>query len=66
MAVINNISSRKSKDINSVDFNLINIVACFIIIPLHYILNLSFTESIYPDKIKIAVVLPIYKKIDKL
>ena len=32
----------------------------------HYILKLSFTESIFPDKMIIAVILPIYKKLDKL
>ena len=66
MAIINDISSKKSKDINNIDFSLIKIIAGFIIKPLHYILNLSFTESIFPDKMKIAIVLPIYKKLDKL
>ena len=52
-------------DINNIDFNLIKIVAGFIIQNLHYILNLSFTGSIFLEKMKIAAVLPIYKKLNK-
>ena len=66
MTVINNISSKKSKCINNIDFNPIKIVAAFIIKTQYYILNVSFTEVNFQDKIKIAVVLSIYKKIDKI
>ena len=51
----NNISSKKSKDINNIDLNPITNVADFIIKP-HYNFNQIFIKSIFPDKMKIAVV----------
>ena len=37
MAIVNNISSKKSKDNNKIDFNLIKKVADLITKPLYYI-----------------------------
>ena len=51
----NNNTKEKSIDINNIDLNPITNVAAFIIKP-HYNLNQIFIKSIFPEKMKIAIV----------
>jgi len=46
--------------------NIIRETAPLILQPLVHIYNLSFTQSIVPEKLKISKVVPIYKKKDKM
>ena len=66
--VLTIINSLKSSNIIGHDGILPNIVKCVansICTPLTHIFNLSFKNGIFPENLKIAKVVPIFKKGDK-
>ena len=52
--IINNLISNKATGSHSIPTNILQLIKCNISKPLSGILNLSFSTSIYPDKLKIA------------
>ena len=53
--------SNKSAGPSSIPLNLLQAVADLIIFPLCYIINMSFSKGIFPEKLKTAKVIPLHK-----
>ena len=45
----------------SIPLDMLKLVADIIVVPLCYIINLSFSTGIFPDALKIAKVIPLHK-----
>ena len=60
--IIYNFPNNKAPGIDNINSKLLKEVSDIIVDPLAYIFNLSFTKGIVPDLLKIAKVIPIYKK----
>ena len=52
----------KSEGIDEIHVNIIKTIFEFIEEPLHFIFNLSLKQGIFPNELKIAKVIPLYKK----
>jgi hypothetical protein len=65
LKLINNLSLNKAPGIDGISSNILKQTASLIAQPLAHIYNMSFTQAIVPDKLKIAKVIPIYKKKEK-
>ena len=65
LEVVKEFKSKKSTDCNDLNMSLIKEVIFCVLEPLTYICNKSFQTGIFPDKMKIAKVIPIYKNGDK-
>lgn len=68
MLVFNIISSLKnsnSSGIDDISTNIIKSCKNYILEPLVYLINLSFVNGVFPEILKVAKVIPIYKKGDK-
>ena len=61
--IINKLGSRKSAGHDNIRADLIKCVASEIAKPLSIIFNASLSSGIFPDELKVAKVVPIYKKI---
>ena len=59
--LIDNLCSNKAIGPHSIPTNIFQLIKCNIASPLTKILNLSFSTGIYPDNLKVARVIPIYK-----
>jgi len=59
---ISKLSWKKSAGLDNISPRLVKLSMQSITNPLTHIYNLSFTEGCFPDKLKIAKVIPIYKK----
>lgn len=65
LEVVRKFKKRKSTDCDNVDMSLIKEVVNCVLEPFTYICNKSFLTGNFPDKMKIAKVLPIYKNGEK-
>lgn len=65
LEVVKEFKSKKSTDCNDLNMSLIKEVIFCVLEPLTYICNKSFQTGIFPDKMKIAKVIPIYKNGNK-
>ena len=65
MAIINKLDSYKSPGSDNIGPRLVKYIAPAIINPLVDIFNKSFAIGIVPDRLKIAKVVPVYKKGDR-
>ena len=63
--IVQNFKNKASIDWNGIDMKLIRTVIDAIADPLAYICNLSFITGLFPNQMKIAKVIPIYKAGDK-
>ena len=63
---ISSLNSSKSCGPNSIPTHVLKIIKELISSPLSELINLSFTTGIFPDMLKIAKVIPIYKAESKL
>ena len=63
--LVMNFSNKTSKDPDNLDMALIKMVIGEIVKPLTHICNLSFLTGTFPQKMKTARVIPIYKSGDK-
>lgn len=63
-SVINKLNSNKSPGVDGVSSFAIKTACNFISPVLSYIFNLSFETGVFPDDLKIAVVIPLHKKGD--
>ena len=64
MEIINKLNPTKSAGCDNIGNNIIKKVSNEIIKPLTMIFNLSLSTGLFPDKLKIAKVIPIFKKDD--
>ena len=60
--IINNLNIKKGPGEDSISPRLIYDVAAEIAAPLEYLFNFSLSSGVVPDRLKIANVIPIYKK----
>lgn len=65
LTIVNNLKNKKSTDHTNIDIILIKSIIETILKPFTYICNLSLQAGIFPDEMKIAKVIPIYKNGDK-
>ena len=56
-----NILANKSSGPASIPLRLLKIAADLIVIPLCYIINISFSTGVFPDVLKVAKVIPLHK-----
>ena len=61
--IISNLKSVKS-DINTIPVNIFKKMRYFLLSPLKILINMSFQEGIFPDKLKLARITPIHKNGD--
>ena len=53
--------NNKSTGPSSIPLNLLRIVVDLIVFPLCHIINMSFSNGIFPEKLKIVKVIPLHK-----
>lgn len=63
--VVNNFKNKKSTDCDDIDMTLVKHIIDSIARPLTHICNQSLQSSIFPNQIKVAKVIPIYKNSNK-
>ena len=61
LQIIDSFRNKSSEDIDEISIKLIKQVKNCVVAPLNYICNLSLKSGVFPDKMKIAKVLPLYK-----
>ncbi|KAK2147907.1 hypothetical protein NP493_3348g00000 [Ridgeia piscesae] len=61
ISVVNGCKSKTSTDCDDIDFRLIKSVITSIVKPITHIFNLSFKSGTFPEKMKIAKVIPHFK-----
>ena len=64
MDVIKTLATKNSTGIDSISSNMLKKLAAVIINPLTHIMNQSLCTSIFPHRLKIAKVIPLFKKND--
>jgi len=64
--VVNKFKTNKSPGPDNIGTRLLKEVISSIIQPLLHIFNMSFTSGVVPTSLKIAKVIPVYKKGDRL
>lgn len=65
LEVVRKFKNKKSTDGNSIDMSLLKEVIDCVLKPYTYICNKSFQTGIFPNKMKMTKVVPIYKNGDK-
>lgn len=65
LEVVKKCKNKRSSDCNGIDMQLIQEVINCIVKPLTYIYNKSFETGTFPEKMKLAKVLPIFKNGEK-
>lgn len=63
---VNSLKNKKSSGYDDIPTSVIKYVFDTIALPLHYLINLSFSQGVFPTRLKKAHVKPIHKKEDKL
>ena len=64
--IINDISAKNSSGPDGINTKLLKLVKHYLISPLTSIVNQTLSTVIFPDRLKIAKAIPIYKKGDSL
>ena len=59
--LVNNTKSKKSKDHDDIDMCLVKKLIPYLVIPLEHIFNISLQAGVFPDGMKIARVIPLFK-----
>ena len=63
--IVNNFKNKSSCDVNGISMNILKKVFISVVKPFKYICNLSLNKGIFPEDMKIARVIPLYKAGDK-
>lgn len=63
--IVNNCKNKKSTDCNDIDMSLLKNIIEYIVKPFTYICNQSFLTGIFPNNMKIAKIIPIFKSGDR-
>ena len=58
---VQNCKNKRSTDFNDISMNLLKKVISLIVRPIGHICNVSFQTGVFPNKMKIAKVIPLYK-----
>lgn len=64
VALINNLKPSNSSGYDNISNNLLKNCKYLICQPLSYLINLSLEQGVFPEKLKLSVVCPLYKKGD--
>lgn len=64
--IINSLKVSNSCGIDSISSNMLKSIVQYIVVPLTFLINWSLSEGIFPDIFKIAKIIPLHKKGDKL
>ena len=59
--IVKDAKTKYSKDHDSIDMSLVKLVIPYIVKPLKHIFNISLQNGVFPDRMKIARVIPIFK-----
>ena len=59
--LVNNTKNKKSKDHDDIDMCLVKKLIPHLVIPLEHIFNISLQTGVFPDGMKIARVIPLFK-----
>ena len=59
--LVNNPKSKKSKDHYDIDMCLVKKIIPYLVTPLEHIFNISLQTGVYPDGMKIAQFIPLFK-----
>ena len=62
LKIIGNLKTNKSPGHYNLGPKLVKNVADYVVIPIQHLFNMSFESGIVPSKLKIAKVIPIFKK----
>lgn len=62
---INSLNNQKSKDVYWFDTNFLKQFKDSLVLPVTYLVTLSFEQSVVPSAWKLALVIPIFKSGDK-
>ena len=65
LEITRSLSNKKSRGVDDIPQDLLKATIWSILTPLNNIINSSLSSGIYPDKLKIAKVIPLYKNEDK-
>lgn len=65
LAIVNKLKNKRSTDHTNLDMSLIKEIINSIVTPLTHICNQSFKTGIFPNKMKTAKIIPIFKSGDK-
>ena len=63
--IVNKLKNKTSFDADGVNMSVVKIIYHVIADPLTFICNLPLTSGVFPDKMKIAKVIPLFKSGDK-
>ena len=63
--IVKNCKNKKSTGNDNIDMSIIKHVISHIVKPLTHICNISFKNGTFPDQMKVAKVIPIFKRNDK-
>ena len=61
LQLVANVKPKKSKGHDELDMCLINKLIPYIVVPLKHIFNISLLNGVFPDSMKIARVIPLFK-----
>ena len=61
IAILNKFTEKISTDCNDMSMSFVKSIIHLVVQPFTYICNLSFATGIFPDAMRIAKVIPIYK-----
>ena len=59
--LVNNTKSKKFKDHDGIDMCLVKKLIPYLVVPLEHIFNISLQTGVFPDGMKIARVIPLFK-----
>jgi hypothetical protein len=62
--IIGSLKTVKPKDITKFQHNILKACKIYISVPLSYLCNLALFEGIFPERLKYATIVPVYKKGD--
>jgi hypothetical protein len=60
--IIKSLKTKNSYGYDEIPTKILKLSARFIISPLTYILNKSLTSGVFPERLKYAIIKPVYKK----
>ena len=63
--IINKFANKGSEDVNGLSMKLLKQIIVYIIKPINFICNLSLNTGVFPEQMKIARVLPLFKSGDE-
>ena len=61
--IVFSFQSKKSVGVDDINMYTVKTIIDSILVPLTFICNLSFTSGVFPDAMKIAKILPLYKAV---